>query len=273
MTLERPLTVTNVQNGPPSRRRWATTPPAKISPTLWSCLTDKSSGYFSYSAFNDDPLDDVPQIVSASETNAGLAAGQLEATPAAFTTLDVAQFDSLSSSPKPPCTPVTPANQPASGSSPPSCTPCHPLSVLSNPPASNPLPPYCQTLAGILHGLANLVGTYPGITFHRAIMPFIVANIANAIYNRGKSPILTYLGPRNKQTPINRRKACGKFKLTTPGGSCDEYPFASTVEGGQGAVVAEVPLKENLIQGGMLSVFYRYRLKKQAGAKFVVGLA
>ena len=39
--------------------------------------------------------------------------------------------------------------------------------------------------------------------------------------------------------------------------SCDEYPFASTYEGGTGAVIAAVPIKENSSQGGQLSAFYR----------------
>ena len=41
------------------------------------------------------------------------------------------------------------------------------------------------------------------------------------------------------------------------GMSCDEYPFASTYEGGTGAVIAAVPIKENSSQGGQLSAFYR----------------
>ena len=39
--------------------------------------------------------------------------------------------------------------------------------------------------------------------------------------------------------------------------SCDEYPFASTYEGGKGATIAEVPLKENQSQGGQLNAFYK----------------
>jgi hypothetical protein len=36
----------------------------------------------------------------------------------------------------------------------------------------------------------------------------------------------------------------------------DEYPYASTIEGGKGAIVAYVPEKENSIQGGYLSILY-----------------
>ena len=37
----------------------------------------------------------------------------------------------------------------------------------------------------------------------------------------------------------------------------DEYPFASTYEGGKGAFVADVPQSEQNIQGGVLAQFYR----------------
>ncbi len=39
--------------------------------------------------------------------------------------------------------------------------------------------------------------------------------------------------------------------------SPDEYPFASTIEGGQGAHVTPVPLREQRIQGGQISSFYQ----------------
>jgi len=42
------------------------------------------------------------------------------------------------------------------------------------------------------------------------------------------------------------------------GTSCDEYPFASSNEGGVNATVADVTLRNNLSQGGVLSLFYRY---------------
>ena len=39
--------------------------------------------------------------------------------------------------------------------------------------------------------------------------------------------------------------------------SCDEYPFASSNQGGLGSVIRRVPLVENNRQGGALSAFYR----------------
>jgi hypothetical protein len=38
--------------------------------------------------------------------------------------------------------------------------------------------------------------------------------------------------------------------------SCDEYPFASTGQGGAGSSTRGVPLWENWLQGGLLSAFY-----------------
>jgi hypothetical protein len=44
--------------------------------------------------------------------------------------------------------------------------------------------------------------------------------------------------------------------VVNSGSSCDEYPFASTYQGGIGATVAKVDLFSNWVQGGVLSGFY-----------------
>lgn len=63
----------------------------------------------------------------------------------------------------------------------------------------------------------------------------------------------------------NRRAVCGHW----PRGSklsCDEYPFASTYEGGRGASIAGVPLREQRRQGGALRAFYaKERIRPGAG--------
>ncbi|MFZ6682149.1 NucA/NucB deoxyribonuclease domain-containing protein [Undibacterium sp. Tian12W] len=46
--------------------------------------------------------------------------------------------------------------------------------------------------------------------------------------------------------------------VTNKGTSCEEYPFASSYEGGIGGTVAKVPPKSNSGQGGVLSAFYRF---------------
>lgn len=43
------------------------------------------------------------------------------------------------------------------------------------------------------------------------------------------------------------------------GFSLDEYPFASTVEGGAGSTVRAVPVAEQNYQGGVLSSFYQHK--------------
>jgi hypothetical protein len=52
----------------------------------------------------------------------------------------------------------------------------------------------------------------------------------------------------------NRSTACAGFRGP---GSPDEYPFASTLQGGGGARVAGVPIGEQRIQGGLMSSFYQ----------------
>jgi hypothetical protein len=63
---------------------------------------------------------------------------------------------------------------------------------------------------------------------------------------------------------------------TAPAGSSfDEFPYASTAEGGAGtppfgAIGSPVPWLENAVQGGLLSAFYRYSLKGAPGKAFLV---
>ena len=66
-----------------------------------------------------------------------------------------------------------------------------------------------------------------------------------------------------------RREALRGLGKAGPKMSWDEYPFASTVEGGAGARVSAVPVVEQNIQGGVLSSFYdQYRIT--AGRQFGV---
>jgi hypothetical protein len=59
---------------------------------------------------------------------------------------------------------------------------------------------------------------------------------------------------------MNRKAATGSLP---PAGvimgvpmSWDEYPFASSIQGGSGASVRQVPLHENMIQGGIIGACY-----------------
>lgn len=76
-------------------------------------------------------------------------------------------------------------------------------------------------------------------------MPFIARNTKLA-WESGLPAVLTM--DRSKQG-ANRQQACGGFEPNY-GGQCDEYPMASTAEGGAGARTEEVPGRENLCQGG-----------------------
>lgn len=83
-------------------------------------------------------------------------------------------------------------------------------------------------------------------------MPGIAGNI-NAAQEAGLPSILT----RTTDSDLidaNRAAATAGFNGA---GSPDEYPFASTLEGGAGARIADVPIREQRIQGGILSRFYQ----------------
>jgi len=90
--------------------------------------------------------------------------------------------------------------------------------------------------------------------------PTIAFNIYTAQHLHGQPMLLTYLGFRDRR---RYRAACGSgnFRLgPSPYTSCDEYPFATTVEGGAGATTLGVPVGEQSSQGGTLGNFYtRYR--------------
>ena len=79
--------------------------------------------------------------------------------------------------------------------------------------------------------------------------------------------LLTYDAARGARP--GRRNAAGCSRALHPctdpalayrlsGNSCDEYPFASTQEGGGGAILRCVALADNASQGGQLGAFYRH---------------
>jgi len=87
----------------------------------------------------------------------------------------------------------------------------------------------------------------------------IAAGILAAIVNgnaTGKKPQkLEYHGSLALQQ-AKRRAALADYPPLPTGMSYDEYPFASTTEGGKGAYVTAVPKAEQDSQGGALSTFY-----------------
>ncbi|MGH3568262.1 MAG: NucA/NucB deoxyribonuclease domain-containing protein [Pseudonocardia sp.] len=86
-----------------------------------------------------------------------------------------------------------------------------------------------------------------------AKMPYIARNIQIA-FDLGKPEVLRRQADVNVRN-ANRAAACRGF-VSMFGGTCDEYPFASSREGGLGAVIAEVPAREQNCQGGTISGFY-----------------
>jgi len=76
-------------------------------------------------------------------------------------------------------------------------------------------------------------------------MPFIARNTKLA-WESGQPAVLT---ANRAKSRVNRAQACPPDFPRPHGGQCDEYPMASTDEGGKGARAEEVPARENQCQG------------------------
>jgi len=74
--------------------------------------------------------------------------------------------------------------------------------------------------------------------------------------HRGESP-LTTVANRDAACRTDRETSLGTKPTNMTNPSCDEYPFASSKEGGGNASVRWVPLAENNSQGGQTSTFYQ----------------
>lgn len=98
---------------------------------------------------------------------------------------------------------------------------------------------------------ASNSGKLPTLEIDSEKMPNIADNVRTAQAN-GKPNILTRTTDQAR-IDANRAAACNGY---CGAGSPDEYPFASTYEGGAGAQVRGVPISEQRIQGGTLSRFY-----------------
>ncbi|WP_320052036.1 DUF6443 domain-containing protein [uncultured Acetobacteroides sp.] len=102
----------------------------------------------------------------------------------------------------------------------------------------------------------NLEGQIPTYFVHESITPEIYKNTELALSVHPEWSILTYNGG-GKETQRNRYRATGKKMCSSKLYSRDEFPYASTKEGGYGAFVNCVRVEEQRIQGGALSSFYR----------------
>lgn len=107
----------------------------------------------------------------------------------------------------------------------------------------------------------NLASAYPQVADH----------ISDAIANGAPSTLQRVVGRAVRR---NRALACGRYARRTPrppGMTCDEYPYASTAQGGAGASTRWVPAGENQAQGRALSAFYN-RLRIFEFDAFTVGV-
>ncbi|MFP4365424.1 MAG: RHS repeat-associated core domain-containing protein [Spirochaetia bacterium] len=95
----------------------------------------------------------------------------------------------------------------------------------------------------------------PSFQVSRSRTPNIAQNIENA-QSSGQPINLTRMQNRSG-IRANRRAALRGHQRPDPSMSLDEYPFASTYEGGSGATVSPVPATEQNIQGGELGGIYR----------------
>ncbi|CAB4031408.1 Hypothetical predicted protein [Paramuricea clavata] len=86
-------------------------------------------------------------------------------------------------------------------------------------------------------------------------MPTVCLNMKTAIAN-GHPSQLHRITDRNAIAKNRRDSGCTRMPKP-PGKNCDEYPFASSQEGGTGAQIMAVPIRENSMQGGLLGGFYR----------------
>jgi hypothetical protein len=92
----------------------------------------------------------------------------------------------------------------------------------------------------------------PRLTIDAGRMPGIAQNIQSA----QDAGLPSILNRETEQAIIDANRAAATRGFRGPG-SPDEYPFASTTQGGAGARVSGVPLIEQKIQGGILSRFYQ----------------
>lgn len=139
-----------------------------------------------------------------------------------------------------------------------------------SPPATEPVSQQvrCDKTVAVTT-VAGCVNTAfdPTIYFPVSIYPYINPNIKNGQASGqpggpGGTP-LTRTDPANRGA--NQSAACSTSKLAALGAppapsgwSCDEYPFASSNEGGATATIAWVPSAENsLKQGTDIAAFYR----------------
>jgi hypothetical protein len=112
----------------------------------------------------------------------------------------------------------------------------------------------------LVHNVSDPCCGLPTVVFKKSRIPNIVNNIRAAL-QAGHPRVLRRVTSEDT-IDDNRNEACGPVVCPGPGDpsnfiSCDEYPFASSREGGSGARTKCVPKRENDSLGATLGNFYR----------------
>ncbi|KAG2414746.1 hypothetical protein HFD88_003938 [Aspergillus terreus] len=114
----------------------------------------------------------------------------------------------------------------------------------------------------LLLSLAILVHCQANFAWNCANSRQACINACFAVQCGNANPIQTR-GPPGSSTAQRKRAGCAGSicnALTAPhpviGPSCDEFPFASSTEGGDGAYLRCIPAADNYSQGGQLSGFF-----------------
>jgi hypothetical protein len=101
---------------------------------------------------------------------------------------------------------------------------------------------------------ARIGRKYPRvIPMPKSLIPAVAANVSSAQLVGHPS---TLTRTTSIQAELNRSMALSGLGSPPTGLSWDEYPFASSVQGGFGAQVRAVPRLENSIQGGIIAACY-----------------
>ncbi len=125
-------------------------------------------------------------------------------------------------------------------------------------------PANAATTPGVIQA-PNVV--LPVLEFDRAEFPQKVANIETYLGNKHEMKLTRQTSRRKIRA--NRRAACAGVLPGGPGTSIDEFPFASSKQGGAGASAVPIDEKEQNKQGGKLSGFYKKHKIKNNGSYIV----
>jgi deoxyribonuclease NucA/NucB len=129
-----------------------------------------------------------------------------------------------------------------------------------------------QAVAQVLETLRKIPKHY----VIEILTPYICRNTIDHLKLHPHHYVLVYNGGDKAAKDRNRREACyGKDHLRDPSQgliSLDEFPYASTRQGGLGASVAAVPVHEQATQSITLNAVYRHHLKYRVGPFVVIPL-